>query len=171
MFEEPSRRRRGVCFDPATRRALPSADMDIIPHCRAGNARFRPGISNERLQRQAGGRDSIGAVPDWRCAEHLRLETDDSVRPRPLNPSLRFLATVNGLDRINASAPDSKTCSPRLSPLTGDVPLRSGLAARMLVRPRDSPRRGPSLPFLPGWTDVSWVYQCHTRRTGALRYH
>ena len=90
--------------------------MDIIPHCRAGNARFRPEISNEGLQRQARGRDSVGAVPDWRRSEHLRLETDDPVRLRLLNRSLRSLATVNGLDRIDTSAPDSETYSPRLSP-------------------------------------------------------
>lgn len=131
--------------------------MDIIPNCRAGNARFRSEISNEGLQRQAGGLDSVGAVTDWRRTEHLRLEADDSVRPRLLNRSPHFLATANGLDRIDASAPDSKTYPPRLSPLTGDVPLRSGPAARMLVRPRDPPRRGPSFPFLPEWTDASWV--------------
>lgn len=89
--------------------------MVIVPQHRAGHARFRPEISNERLQRQDGGRDSIGAVPDWGCAGHLRLETDDSVRPRPLNRSLQSLATVNDLDRIDASAPDSETYSPRLS--------------------------------------------------------
>ena len=159
MLEAPFRsiRRRGMCFGPATRRTLPTANMVIVPQRRAGHACFQPEISNERLQRQDGGRDSIGAVPDWGCAGHLRLEAIDSVRPRLLNRSPRFLATVNGLDRIDASAPDSKTCSPRLSPLTGDVPLRSGPAARMLVRPRDPPRRGPSFPILLGWTDVSWV--------------
>ena len=140
MLEAPPRciRRRGVCLGPATRRTLPTANMVIVPQHRAGHARFQPEISNERLQRQDGGRDSIGTVPDWGCAGHLRLETDDSVRPRPLNRSLQFLATVNDLDRIDASAPDSETYSPRLSPLTGeDVPLRSGPAARRLVRPRD----------------------------------
>lgn len=90
------------------------------------------------------------AVPDWRRAVHLHIETDDSVRPRLLNRSLRSLVAVNGLDRIDTSAPHFQDLLPSLVPLTGDdVPLRSGPAARMLVRPRDPPHRGSSFPFRP----------------------